>query len=132
MLQKNIHAPRNSRVHCFPRAFSQSYLFLLVLSFLFCICSVSQFICHFVLMFTNPCESAQKFRNFLLLNLFCYTYRLFKAPRSLCSKIEKARTRKWEETGERKGGVTASALSFFPSPALIFSCVFHLRVIPTI
>ena len=46
-------------------------------------------------MFTNPCESAQKFRNFLLLNLFCYTYRLFKAPRSLCSKIEKARTRKY-------------------------------------
>jgi len=69
-------------------------------------------------------------------NLFRYTSSLFQAARRLrdsrVPKIEKAGARKWEETGERKGGANASALLLFPSPALIFSCVFHLRVIPTI
>ena len=47
-------------------------------------------------------------------------------------KIEKAPTRKCDETGERKGGANASALPLFPSPALIFSCAFYLRVISAI
>ena len=66
-------------------------------------------------------------------NLFRYTSSLFQAARRLrdsrVPKIEKARTRKWEETGERKGGT--NALPLFRSPAVIFSCTFYLRVIPT-
>ena len=86
-------------------------------------------------MFANPCESYKLYqpRNLGI----CWIY--YVTPLD-CSRlwdrcvlqIEKAQTRKWEETGERKGGITASALPLFPSPALIFSCVFHLRVIPTI
>ena len=54
-------------------------------------------------------------------NLFRYTSSLFQAARRLrdsrVTKIEKARTRKWEEAEERMGGTTT--LPLFPSPALI-------------
>ena len=130
MLQKNIHAPRNSGVHCFPRAFSKSYLFLLALSFLFCICSVSY--SHFVLMFANPCESAQKSRNLLFLNLFCYTPRTVQGSEIVESpKLRKREHEKGRKLGRGRAAPTPPPFPFFPV-LRSFSCVFHLRVIPTI
>ena len=105
-------------MYCFPRAFSKSYLFVLVLSFLFCIGSVSQFICHFVLMFANSCESHKLYQPSNLGICYCWLYSVTpldcsRLRDSRVPKIEKARTRKWEETGERKGCPNASALPFF-------------------
>ena len=51
------------------------------------------------------------------------------------SKLRKREHENGRKLGRGRAAPNASALSalpLFPSPALIFSCVFHLRVIPTI
>ena len=92
---------------------------------------------HLSFCLNDPCESFKLYQPSNLGICYCWIYSVTpidcsRLRDSQVPKIEKARTRKREETGERKGGANASALPIFLSPALIFSCVFHLRVIPTI
>ena len=138
MLQKQYSCTSKFRCTLLPPGFLLELFVCVSLILFVCICSVSQFIYHFVLMFANPCESYKLYqpRNCLRI-CYCSIYSVTPIDcsrlRHRCDlKIEKARTREWEGTGERKDDATASTHLPFPSPELIFSCVFYLRVIPTI
>ena len=62
--------------------------------------------------------------NCYCLKLFRYTTGLYQAPSEI---VESPKLREREHENGRKLGT----IPYSPSQALIFSCVFHLRVTPT-
>ena len=95
-------------------------LFVSVSLTLFVLHLLRLFIWHFVLKFANSCESFKLYQPSNLDICYCWIYSVTpldcsRLRDSRVPKIEKARTRKWEETGERKGGVPSPpSFPFFP------------------